>query len=294
MPKTSVTFQIDPSDLPRVEGLLSDYQALPPTPYIRFHAKIDGNSLSIYHGGKCLIQGKDCRQIAARLGYEVPQEEEEEPKRHRFPLSGQIGSDEVGTGDAFGPIIVVGAYVEKKDLPYLKELGITDSKLLSDEAILALGPKLINRFDYSALTLDNPKYNEVHRTNNLNQIKAKMHNRVLLNLSSRHPQAEVTIDQFCLPTTYYKYLKGEEKVQTGIVFSTKGELAFPAVALASVIARYSFLRHMEKLSKEFGEDIPLGAGPNVEEFAKKVIQERGEEVLNAIAKTDFKTFTKIK
>ena len=44
-----------------------------------------------------------------------------------------IGSDEVGTGDYFGPIVVTSSYVNKEDIPFLEELGIRDSKKLDDE-----------------------------------------------------------------------------------------------------------------------------------------------------------------
>lgn len=290
MPKQSVTIELNEEGLQKLYDLYSCYSEDAPTPYILFFAKFEKNSLSLYKDNKLVIQGKDYAKIAKGFGVEI---EKDEPKKVSFPQYGQIGSDEVGTGDAFGPIIVVGAYVKPSKLKRLKELGITDSKLLSDEKILSLGPTLIQEFDYSSLTLDNEKYNEVHQTNNLNEIKAKMHNRVLLNLSSRHYLAKAAIDQFCEPSTYYRYLRYEEQVISDIEFSTKGELHFPAVALASVIARYSFLRHMAKLSEEIGEEIPFGSGPAVEKFAKRYYQKNGKDALAKIAKIDFKTFKKI-
>ena len=39
-----------------------------------------------------------------------------------------VGSDEVGTGDFFGPMTVVAVYVDAKQIPLLKELGVKDSK----------------------------------------------------------------------------------------------------------------------------------------------------------------------
>lgn len=41
-----------------------------------------------------------------------------------------VGSDEVGTGDFFGPMTVVAVYVDAKQIPLLKELGVKDSKKL--------------------------------------------------------------------------------------------------------------------------------------------------------------------
>ena len=46
-----------------------------------------------------------------------------------------IGSDEVGTGDYFGPITVCAAYVRQDQIHLLKELGVQDSKNLNDEKI---------------------------------------------------------------------------------------------------------------------------------------------------------------
>ena len=40
----------------------------------------------------------------------------------------QIGSDEVGVGDFFGPLIVVSSYIENKDMSFLTNLKIQDSK----------------------------------------------------------------------------------------------------------------------------------------------------------------------
>ena len=290
MGNSVLTLTLDQEGLDKLHHLYDEVSLEPPTPYILFFAKDEGVSICLYKDGKLVLQGADCERVASYFGYEPEVKEE---KKRPFPQYGQIGSDEVGTGDIFGPIIVVGAYVKPSQLKLLRELGITDSKLLSDEKILALGPRLINEFDYSSLTLDNEKYNEVHKTNNLNAIKAKMHNSVLSNLKRRHYGAEITIDQFCAPSSYFKYLSDTEEVVEEIVFSTKGELAFPAVALASVIARYSFLRHMQELSKELGEEIPLGAGNKVKEFAEKMIKEKGREALNKFAKTDYKTIKEL-
>lgn len=290
MGKNTLTIVLDEKGLSTLHSIYGAYEEEPPTPLVVFFARYEKNSLSLYKGNKLVIQGKDYQDIAAVFGVSVEEEKIEKPS---FPRYGQIGSDEVGTGDAFGPVIVVGAYVKPSQLKRLKELGITDSKLLSDDKILRLGPILIAEFDYSSLTLGNEKYNEVHLTHNLNAIKAKMHNRVLCNLKSRHYGATCCVDQFCAPKSYFRYLEGENEIETDVAFSTKGELAFPAVATASVIARYSFLRHMAKLSEEIGEDIPFGAGAKVEAFAKRYYQKQGEDALRKIAKIDFKTFRKI-
>ena len=115
-------------------------------------------------------------------------EMKEESKEFLF-LEDQIGSDEVGTGDFFGPITVVAALVHKKDLPRLKQLGIMDSKKMTDTKIRRVGKIAIKEFKYSSLTLDNKKYNELAKKDyNMNKIKACLHNRALFNLHSKHPK----------------------------------------------------------------------------------------------------------
>lgn len=225
-----------------------------------------------------------------------------EPKENKAPtkacwevLESQIGSDEVGTGDFFGPICVCAAYVKKSDIKRLKELGIDDSKRLNDEQIRRLGKILIKEFEYSQLSLNNEKYNElVDKDMNMNEMKAKMHNRVLFNLKSKHASVKhVLIDQFVSEDKYYKYVNGEKEVIYGVTFKTKGESYFPSVAVGSIIARYSFIQHMDLIGKKYGLEIPYGASGKVTEFAKKFAEKYGFDELDKIVKKNFANYKEL-
>ena len=78
-----------------------------------------------------------------------------------------IGSDEVGTGDFFGPITVVAAYVRKEDIPLMKELGVRDSKDLNDEKIIAIAKVIKDVVPFSLMTLKNEKYNQLQKSGNV-------------------------------------------------------------------------------------------------------------------------------
>jgi len=217
----------------------------------------------------------------------------EKVKEEWICFEDQIGSDEVGVGDFLLPMIVVAAYVNRFDVKKLIELGVHDSKKLTDEKILSIGEQLIKNFKFSKLTLPNEKYNEmVLKGENLNSLKAKMHNRALLNMHEAYPEVvNIFVDQFCVPTTYYKYLNDQnEKQVKGITFKTKGESYFPCVALASVIARYSFLKEKEKLEEKYKMEFPFGASSIADSFAKKFIKKYGLEEFKKIAKANFKNF----
>ncbi len=249
-----------------------------------------GERKALFQGDKALYEARIWDQNAKLNGSEA--------KIGEFPIVKsefpQIGSDEVGTGDFFGPIIVVASFLKEEDLPYIEREGITDSKKMSDEHILSLGPALIKKFDYSELSLNNEKFNEEEMKKlNMNEIKAKMHNKALLNVSKRHPGSYIYQDQFAQEHLYYEYLENEKEVLTGIVFQTKGESYYPTVALSSVIARYAFLRKMAKLDEKYGMHFPFGSGEATNLAAQEFIKKYGLKELKKVAKISFSNYKKL-
>ena len=205
----------------------------------------------------------------------------------------QIGSDEVGVGDYFLPIIVVAAYVNPKQIKRLKELGVTDSKKLNDLKILDIGPSLVEEFEYSKLTLSNDKYNEeISKGENSHSLKAKMHNRALNNLLKKYPDIyRIYVDQFVNANKFYSYLdERDEPFVKGIAFKTKGESYFPSVALASVIARYYLLLEKKKLDEKYHTNFPFGASAKVDEFAHKLKEKVSKEEFDKLVKQNFKNY----
>ena len=292
----------------QISSFYKNYQKENSGEYIKFFAKKDDVIVTVYSSKKndtfkVVFIGESALSEAKRFDESAKlSEKTQEKEKEKAPtkacwlaLTDQIGSDEVGTGDLFGPICVCAAYVKKEDIKYLKELGVDDSKRITDKHIRVLGEKLIKRIEYSQVSLDNQKYNEVNEKGlNMNEMKAKMHNQVLKNLKNRHPNVQMTIiDQFCAEDTYYSYLKGEPEVVDKITFRTKAESYFPCVAVASIIARYSFLQKMDKISKHYGIQIPFGASSKVTVFAKDFAKRFGEEELKKIVKANFSNLKEI-
>lgn len=264
----------------RLKEDLSPFALPSPSPHVVFFAKKDGVTYSLYSNLTLLTQGEG--EIKIGRPRTCP----------RFKP--EIGSDEVGTGDYFGPIVVTAAFVDHKGLKTIEKLGVTDSKLLSDEAMLTIAPELEKTIDHESVVISPSRYNKAHENGfNMNAVKAYAHNAVLLRLSKRHPEAGLKIDQFCDPGVYFHYLDKAKEVAKPILFKTKGELSFPSIAAASVLSRIAFLREMGKLSGEIGAKIPFGAGREVDEFAKSIIKEKGPNALYAIAKISFKNTAKI-
>lgn len=272
--------------------------------YILFRAKKDKVVITAYSNTKnketkITFAGHDFLKEAQRWDSSISllnsSENDDEPLGW-FDVEDQIGSDEVGTGDFFGPVCVCAAYVRKEDVPFLKQIGVADSKKMSDEYILKITPQLLKKFSYSQVSLSNEKYNELAKEKmNMNEIKARLHNRVLLNLIHKHNHVRhIYVDKFVSDTSFFVYASRDQETAPNVVFKTKGESRFPSVALASVIARYSFLKKMEALSKKYGVSIPFGASARVDTFAQLFINKHGVEEMKKVAKCNFKNFSRLK
>ncbi|MBQ1878003.1 MAG: DUF3378 domain-containing protein, partial [Erysipelotrichaceae bacterium] len=122
--------------------------------------RLDDCTITVYDSGKAVFQGANSQYYAENLiaASDV--------------ILPQCGSDEVGTGDLFGPICVCACYIDRKIYEQIRDLHLIDSKQLSDETIMEMGPKLVKTVPHSLLILNNEKFNQVNRDNNLNEIKA--------------------------------------------------------------------------------------------------------------------------
>lgn len=271
-----------------------------------FSARKGGCTITAYRSGKVVFQGAGNEEEAKKWGSmghksaaPKPVKASGTPLPENISMMSVIGSDEVGKGDYFGPLAVVATYVKKEQIPLLKELGVKDSKNLTDGQIIAIAKDLLTFIPYSSLKLDNKKYNKVQSAGmTQGKITALLHNRAILNLLEKiapeKPDA-ILIDQFAKASTYFRHLKEQEKVQKEkVCFSTKAESIHLAVAAASILARYSFLQAMAQLSKEAGFPLPKGAGPIVDAAAARLIQEKGLVCLPGFAKIHFANTGKAK
>jgi ribonuclease HIII len=266
-----------------------------------FSAKLPDCTVTAYNSGKVLFQGKGAEEASQKFSGQVSPSKVKSkttkpPHRYAPPQNAaelsMIGSDEVGTGDYFGPMTVAAAYVSADQLELVRELGVKDSKHLNDKQIVQIAKELIHTVPYSLLVLNNEKYNELQQKGmTQGKIKAVLHNRALQNVKAKIEGAEIDgilVDQFCEPGVYFNYLTKEKNLlKEGIYFATKGESIHLAVAAASILARYSFLKEMDKLGVRFNTVIPKGAGPHVDVKAAELAEKFGESVFDTATKKHF-------
>ena len=298
-----VTIKLSPEKAEEVKNHYSAYQVPNDGEYVSFAANYQGIVITVFTSKKTyrtvtfVGQGALSEAKLFDENAEISKAKVSTESKEWVNLESQIGSDEVGVGDLCLPMIVVAAFVRKSDMKTLKMYGVNDSKKLSDQEIMDIGDALGKRFFISKLTLTNEKYNEmIDKGENLNSLKAKMHNRALLNLFKRFPDTKyIFVDQFCAEDKYFAYLTDKRESQvTNITFKTKGESYYPSVALASVLARYSFLKEKEKLEKKYKMSIPFGAGTKADEFVQEFLQKYGEDELEKLVKKNFNNYKKLK
>ena len=251
-------------------------------PYAVFQAVEADTVVTLYESGKVMFQGisadvdanmwKDQEKFLNNVDVDTrsTEEKKEDSIDKTYYYYSSIGSDEVGTGDYFLPIVVTACYMDKSNIKFLESLGVHDSKKLTDKKILSAAPIIMK---------------------NMNKVKAIMHNKMLYKMKNKgYDYQKIIVDQFCLPGVYYNYLKEVPNKVTGITFITKAEDKNLSVACASIISRYLFLKEQEKLEKELDMSIPKGAGVKVDEVGKLIVKEKGKDILNNIANQCFFMF----
>lgn len=269
-------------------------------PYVVFQAEEEDTVITMYESGKVMFQGTSADVDAAMWGVQLENTKEKKEERKKADLKyyncSAVGSDEVGTGDYYGPIVVTACFVSRDDIPFLEELGVGDSKKIDDSKILKIAPQIAKKIKYKSVILSNKEYNEKYTKDiNMNKIKAVLHNRVLYQLiTEEKPKYDyIIVDEFAREARYYDYISDQKLIQRGITFLTKAEDKNNAVACASIISRYLFLKEFDKLCDEIHIPLPKGAGHDVDTIGEEVVEKYGEDKLKDIAKLNFKNTDRI-
>ena len=177
-----------------------------------FVAKPGQCTVTAYKSGKVLFQGASAEVEAKKWSSEAKAatpsaKKQSSVTQHRYSPPAHIGSmsvigsDEVGTGDYFGPMTVVAVYAKKEQLALLKELGVQDSKNLKDPQIIDIAKQIKNVVPFSLLVCDNPKYNALQaRGMSQGKMKALLHNQAIKHVIIRfHPNRQKLFSLTNLP-----------------------------------------------------------------------------------------------
>ncbi|MEO1698016.1 MAG: ribonuclease HIII [Planctomycetota bacterium] len=271
-------------------------------PHAVFSARGEGVVATLYASGKFVVQGATVDTFLARWT-ELGRSDAAAPRSASKKSSSKTGagepalaleppvtgSDEAGKGDFFGPLVVAAVRADADGLALLEELGVADSKTLTDGRALKLGATLRERVPHSVVRVDPAEYNERYPTyTGLNPFLADLHAEAIGALAQQGEN--VVVDQF--------ERKGLVRAALGPLASRLTEVPraerHPAVAAASILARQEFLLGLAELSEEAGVALHKGAGPPVDEVGVRLVRAQGEGALHTFAKLHFKNLQKIR
>ncbi len=204
----------------------------------------------------------------------------------------RVGTDEAGKGEYLGPLVVAGVRVlgAEKDLE-IREIGARDSKMLGLRQVRALADEIGRSLGPDNLRVVSlpPREYEARRAaagGNVNRLLGELNAWIIVELGS---EVEVAVvDAFGKKAREYieeRLPEGARQPRLEVRPRAEDDAA---VAAASILARARYLEEMDGLSEVVGFELPRGS-THVLEAARRVVRERGEEVLADVAKVHFAT-----
>lgn len=203
-----------------------------------------------------------------------------------------IGTDESGKGDFFGPLVIAGVLADEKAAEYFKELGIKDSKKLSDKKMLMLAGEIKKTAPHSIIAISNSKYNELYANiKNLNKLLAWGHARVIENILEKNRCEYALSDKFGDESLIESALmKNGRTIRLEQMCKAESDIA---VAAASVLARATFVEKMQAMEDNYGLKFQKGCSGLVKNVAAEFIGKYGKDRLKEVCKAHFKTYNEV-
>ncbi len=203
-----------------------------------------------------------------------------------------IGTDESGKGDFFGPLVIASAMVDEKNAKYFLDLGIKDSKKLSDKKMLTLAVEIKKNVPHSIIAISNQKYNELYSNmKNLNKLLAWGHARAIENILEHSTCEYALSDKFGDESLIKSALmKNGRTIRLEQMCKAESDIA---VAAASVLARATFVQKMQDMENTYGVKFQKGCSGLVKDAAKIFIEKYGKDRLKEVCKAHFKTYNEL-
>jgi ribonuclease HII len=189
-----------------------------------------------------------------------------------------LGIDEAGRGPVIGSMFIGGFVTDEKDLDRLEDLGVKDSKKLSDsrregirENLGEIGDSIVEEFTASSIDsmMEGMTINRIEIKGFARVIDQADPDKVVMDLPE--PDAEEFIE---------KIKKSMNSDSTDIEFTAEhgADDSFPVVSAASIVAKSARESHVEELHSKYGYDFASGYPhdkPTIN-FLERYLDQEGE------------------
>jgi ribonuclease HII len=180
-----------------------------------------------------------------------------------------VGVDEAGRGSLVGDMFVAAVAVGRDRVHLLPALGVRDSKSLSRERRALLAPRILEVADAVVVCRVVPE--EIDREN-LNDLEVEAIERIARQLKARDlAVGEVVVDEVAgrardIEVAIHRYYP-----EARVAVVPRADRDYPAVAAASIVAKFLRDKHVELLGRVYGE---IGSGypsdPRTLEWLRRV------------------------
>ncbi|ADU96912.1 ribonuclease HIII [Thermovibrio ammonificans] len=251
------------------EKLLKKLKALgakeeKPPEHAQYRLRLNDAILTVYKSGSVVYGGKG-REKLKELVAETVLSDTELPR---------IGCDEAGKGEFVGPLVVACIVADEKCLKRLIELGVKDSKKLSNEKVEELASEITETCHGKVKLLIPEKYNRAYsKFKNINRLLEAVYREIVSDLCEKFSPKVVVVDKFS---------NRAEEVLKDVVKGARLEVRPKAeddlaVAAASIVAKAVRLKTMKELEKRFKVKLPEG-NTGLAELLKKTPKELHEKL----------------
>jgi ribonuclease H, mammalian HI/archaeal HII subfamily len=189
-----------------------------------------------------------------------------------------LGVDEAGRGPVIGSMFIGGFMVEESKLDEVEDLGVKDSKKLSDEKRESLAEKLRELGEPFLKEITASEIDDLREVMSLNEIEIQGFTDVI----ERSDSDKIIVD---LPEPDGDRFIGKMKMELPARFGDRDFVAeheadenFPVVSAASIIAKSARENHVDSLKEKYGYDFKSGYPhdkPTIN-FLKDYLSEKGE------------------
>ena len=180
------------------------------------------------------------------------------------------GVDEAGRGPLLGPLVIAGVVADEKNLDRLKSLGVKDSKLLTPkrrEELFEQVKSIVESYEIIIVPpqeIDDALNSESLNLNWLEAIKTAM---IINKLNAKKAYIDSPSTNLKAYADYMRiYVKDKD---VNLICEHKADVKYVVVSAASILAKVTRDREIEKLKEKYGD---LGSGypsdPVTKEFLK--------------------------
>ncbi|MCX8197300.1 MAG: ribonuclease HII [Candidatus Micrarchaeota archaeon] len=168
-----------------------------------------------------------------------------------------VGVDEAGRGCIIGPMVICAAAIRPIEEYKLKDLKVRDSKKLTPNQRKRLYGKIAKLCRHVTVKVSAQEINEMMEKHNLNEIEAIKIAQAIDHLAL--PNATIYVDSpDNVPSKFAKRIQKYLKTPAKIIAANKADDTYVIVAAASIIAKVTRDREIEKIKQEIGVDFNSG------------------------------------